>query len=44
MKDNIVNIIVSVIVIGVLASYIYIEASCWNIPIAQRSGMCALLH
>lgn len=30
--------------LGIITGLTYLEIKCWNIPIGERSGMCALLH
>jgi hypothetical protein len=44
MKENIITLLAGVLVVLIVGFIIYANVKCWNIPIVERQGICALLH
>jgi hypothetical protein len=42
--ENLTFIAVTIFIIVVIALNIWGTVTCWNIPLAQRTGFCAMLH
>jgi hypothetical protein len=43
-KKDVLDWITAIIVTAVLIANVAMVIKCWDIPLAERSGYCALLH
>lgn len=44
LKEKINIIVGGIVIVLILLAMVSINISCWNVPLAQRTGFCAMLH
>jgi hypothetical protein len=42
--DSIIGALVILLIVGIIIFNIYLTIKCWNIPIAERTGWCAMQY